>query len=178
VLESFGRAPMLLAAALRQLPKRMWLYKPAPDRWSIHQIIVHLADSEASSYLRCRYLIADPGIAIPEFDPEKWASMLGYFHQSTREALEIIRRLRRVTYNLLARLPESVWLHTPEDSERGAMSLDEWIRRQERHIPHHIDQIKQNYQAWLGTHPPRKARTGRESSQPDARFISLSAELC
>ncbi len=166
---------MLLAGALRQLPKRMWLYKPAPDRWSIHEIIVHLADSEASSYLRCRYLIADPGIAIPEFDPEKWASTLGYFHQSTREALEIIRRLRRVTYNLLAKLPESVWRHIPpEDSERGAMSLEQWIERQEQHIPHHIDQIKQNYQSWLGTHPPRKARTGREGS----RFISLSAEVC
>jgi DinB superfamily len=176
VLESFGRAPMLLAAALRQLPKKMWLYKPAPGRWSIHEIIVHLADSEVSSYLRCRYLIADPGITLAEFDPEKWAGLLGYFHQSTREALEIIRRLRRMTYQLMATLPESVWLHTLEDPRRGTVSLEQWIERQERHIPHHIDQIKHNYQGWLGTHPPRKTRTGQE--KPDSRLIPLSAELC
>ena len=49
MLESFGRAPALLSGVLRQLPKKMWLYKPSPERWSIHEIILHLADSEASS---------------------------------------------------------------------------------------------------------------------------------
>src|SRR5208282_1660733 len=109
MLESFGRAPALLSAVLRQLPKKMWLYKPSPERWSIHEIIVHLADSEASSYVRCRHLIAEPGKAVAEFDPARWAGSLGYFHQSTREALEIIRRLRKMTYQLLIALPEEVW---------------------------------------------------------------------
>ena len=40
-MESFGRSPALLAAVLRQLPKKMWLYKPSLERWSIHEIIVH-----------------------------------------------------------------------------------------------------------------------------------------
>ena len=114
MLESFGRAPALLSAILRQLPKKMWLYKPSPERWSIHEIILHLADSEASSYVRCRHLIAEPGVAIAEFDPARWAGNLGYFHQSTREALEIIRRLRKMTYQLLVAVPEPVWTHTME----------------------------------------------------------------
>jgi len=171
VLESFGRAPALLSAVLRQLPKKMWLYKPAPKQWSIHEIIVHLADSEASSYVRCRHLIAEPGKALPEFDPARWAGTLGYFHQSTREALEIIRRLRRMTYSVLIAVPDPVWLHTFQDAQEGGISLEKWIERQERHIPHHIDQIKSNYEGWLGTHPPRKAATRSE-------FVSLSPELC
>src|ERR1700733_2968562 len=69
ILESFGLAPALLSASLRQLPKKMWLYKPAPERWSIHEVILHLADSEASSYVRCRHLIAEPGVEVAEFDP-------------------------------------------------------------------------------------------------------------
>jgi len=178
VLESFGRAPVLLSTVLHQLPKKMWLYKPSPDRWSIHEIILHLADSEASSYLCCRHLIAEPGITIPDFDPEKWAATLGYLHQSTREALEIIRRLRRMTYSLIVRLPELVWLHTLEHPQQGKISLEKWIQRQERHIPHHIDQIKQNYGDWLGTHPPRKSATRAEGSPASSRLISLSAELC
>ena len=182
VLESFGRAPVLLSTVLREVPKKMWLYKPSPDRWSIHEIIVHLADSEASSYVRCRHLIAEPGMAIPEFDPKKWAGTLGYFHQSTREALEIIRRLRRVTYHLIAKLPESVWLHTMQHLWEGEISLEKWIVRQEQHIPHHIDQIKQNYETWLGAHPQRKAATRSETKGPpihsDSRLMPLSAELC
>jgi len=180
VLESFGRAPVLLSTVLRQLPKKMWLYKPSANRWSIHEIIVHLADSEASSYVRCRHLIAEPGIALPEFDPEKWAGTLGYFHQSTREALEIIRRLRRMTYTLIAKLPESVWLHAMQDPKEGEISLEKWIEGQERHIPHHIDQIRENYQIWLPTHPPRKVAAHPEDSSPHSRspLMSFSAELC
>ncbi len=113
-LESFGRAPALLSVALRQFPKKMWLYKPSADRWSIHEIILHLADSEASAYVRCRRFIAEPGSPVLKFDGARWAGTLGYFHQSTREALEIIRRLRRMTYQLLVSLPEPVWEHTVE----------------------------------------------------------------
>ncbi|HTR48726.1 MAG TPA: DinB family protein [Verrucomicrobiae bacterium] len=178
MLESFGRAPSLLSLVLRQLPKKMWLYKPAPDRWSIHEIIVHLADSEASSYVRCRHLIAEPGRTIPEFDPARWAGTLGYFHQSTRESLELIRRLRKMTYGLLVTLPEPVWLHRLDHPEEGEISLEKWIQRQERHIPHHIEQIKQNYHVWIGTHPPRKPAARSEKPGSPSGLLSLSAEFC
>jgi DinB superfamily len=175
-LESFGRSPALLSAALRQFPKKMWLYRPSPDRWSIHEIILHLADSEASAYIRCRRFIAEPESPVLEFDPARWAGTLGYFHQSTREALEIIRRLRRATYQLLVALPESVWEHTVNHPTDGLLNLAGWIEIQERHIPHHIDQIKQNYDTWLKTHPPRKsASTTRQSNSTQSMMrMSLS----
>ena len=40
--------------ALTQFPREMRQWKPAPDQWSIHEVIVHLADSEANGYARCR----------------------------------------------------------------------------------------------------------------------------
>ena len=116
------------------------------DRWSIHEIILHLADSEASAYVRCRTFIAEPG-------GKRWSSMLlagagslGYFHQSTREALKIIRRLRKMTHQLLVALPDQVWEHTAAHPRDGEISLEDWIEIQERHIPHHIDQRRFNYQ--------------------------------
>lgn len=156
-LESFGHAPALLSAALRQFPKRMWLFKPSAERWSIHEIILHLADSEATCYLRCRRLIAEPGSDVLHFDPARWAGSLGYFHQSTREALEVIRRLRRMTYHVLLTLPDSVWLHAVKHPKSGPITLDKWLDMQERHIPHHVEHMKQNYQEWLTKHPPRRA---------------------
>jgi hypothetical protein len=176
-LESFGRSPALLAMVLRKLPKKMWLYKPAPQGWSIHEMILHLADSEASSYVLCRQLIAEPDKTVAKFDAARWAGSLGYFHQSTREAIEIIRRLRRMTYGLLLTLPEPVWSHTLEHPTNGRISLEMWLDRQERHIPHHIDQMKQIYETWLYSHPPRKPAS--RPSEPDGRSVmSLSAELC
>src|ERR1700736_4824770 len=99
-LESFGYAPALLSAALRGFPKKMWLYKPTPERWSIHETILHLADSEASAYIRCRGFIAEPGNAVQQFDAARWAGSLGYYYQSTAGPLGIIRGLRKRTYLL------------------------------------------------------------------------------
>jgi DinB family protein len=176
-LESFGRAPALLSAALRPFPKKMWLYKSAPERWSIHEIILHLADKEATTYIRCRHFIAEPGSPVIAYDSARWAGALGYFHQSTREALEIIRRLRRTTYQLLASLPDPVWLHTVEHPQEGPLTLEGWLEQQERHIPHHIEQMKQVYADWLKTHPPRKSASLSAKASPPSRFIQLSAGI-
>jgi len=178
-LESFGRAPVLLSNALRQFPKKMWLYKPVPERWSIHEIILHLADSEATAYVRCRRYIAEPGTTTPQFDAARWAGSLGYFHQSTREALEIIRRLRRMTYQLLVTLPDPVWSHTVGPSTGDGMNLEQWLEVQERHIPHHIEQMRLNYEGWLKSHPPRKTPTSSASARfsMPSRVIGISAAI-
>ena len=178
-LESFGRAPEQLAAALRQFPKKMWLYKPASNRWSIHEIILHLADNEANAYIRCRRLIAEPGKPAPTYDASVWAGTLGYFHQSTKEAFELLRRLRRMTFQLLVNLPEQVWSHTAEE-ETGPLSLDQWLEMQERHIPHHNEQMRRNYEEWATTHPPRKPASRPAKLSPTSagtKLVALNASL-
>jgi hypothetical protein len=177
MVDSFGRAPFFLSAALRQFPKKMWLYKPLPERWSIHEIILHLADSEANSYVRCRRFIAEPGTAVFKIDAARWAGSLGYFHQSTREALEVIRRLRKMTYQLLVTLPDTVWLNTVEHPRDGKITLEHWVQLQERHIPHHVDQMKSNYELWARTHPPRKPAT-RPLETTARRIVSAPAGVC
>jgi hypothetical protein len=176
-LEAFGSAPAMLARALRQIPKKMWMYKVSANTWSIHEIILHLADNEANAYIVCRLMIAEPGSQALTFNPTLWAGSLGYFHQSTKEALEIIRRLRRMTYHVLAALPETVWCHRVDPHEENALTLDAWLEQQERHIPAQINQMQNIYELWAKTHPPRKLPSPR-SNNPGAignRYISLSA---
>jgi hypothetical protein len=156
-LESFGRGPALLSATLHKLPKKMWLYRPSPDRWSIHEIILHLADSEASGYVQCRSFIAEPGSQALKPDPVRWTDRLGYFHQSTKEALELIRRMRKMTYQLLVNLPEAAWSHSVQNPDGTQMELEQWLEHQELHIPHHLEQMRQNYEQWLTMSPLRKS---------------------
>lgn len=158
-LDEFGRGPALLAEALRKCPRKMWLYRPSQDRWSIHEIILHLADSEAEGYIRCRQFIAEPGSAAQVYDAATWASSLGYFHQSTKEALGLITRLRRMTHRILRYIPEAVWSHSVRHPKKGMLTLDEWLEIQVGHIPHHVEQILQNHVLWFQTHPPRKPAT-------------------
>jgi len=147
-IESYGAAYPILRNALYLLPQEMWQYRPAPERWTIHEIVVHIADSEANSYIRCRRLIAEPGSTVLGYDELRWAKELDYHAQSPEDALKLFRWLRRKSYTLIRSLPESVWTHTVEHSESGTMTMDEWLVTYERHIPDHIAQMQVNFNAW------------------------------
>lgn len=175
MLESFSRGPALLIATVRRFPKKMWLYKPSADRWSIHETILHLADSEASSYIQCRSYIAEPGLSVYRFDAARWARSLGYFHQSTREALEIIRRLRQMTHRLLVALPDEVWAHTIDRPGEGSMSLEKWVERQEIHLRKHLGQMRTNYEVWSALNPPRKGSSAAMGYRSEPSVVSATS---
>lgn len=148
-IATYGSAYDQLAAALKQFPREMWAYKPGPDRWSIHEITLHLTDSEANSYIRCRRFIAESGKAVMAYDENQWAIALRYHDQSVEDALELFRLLRRMSWNLIKLLPESVWSNTIDHPENGIMRMDDWLTIYTNHVPEHIQQMQATYEAWL-----------------------------
>lgn len=144
----YGDAYSLLREALKEFPLEMWKFKPSAPEWSIHEIIVHLADSEANSYIRCRYLIAEPGKTILAYNQDLWAVKLDYHSQSTDKALELFRLLREASYLLIKDLPGEVWSNTINHPENGLMSMYEWLVVYANHIPGHIGQMQRVYQRW------------------------------
>ncbi len=147
-IESYGAAYERLLAALPQFPRAMWQYRAAPDGWTIHEIIVHIADSEANSYTRCRRLIAEPGLTVMAYDEMAWARRLNYHAQSPDAALELFKQLRAASYALIKALPETTWTHTIVHPENGVMTMDDWLDVYDRHIPDHIAQMQAVYAAW------------------------------
>ncbi len=148
-IEAYGSAHPQLVAALADFPREMWQFRPSPDRWTIHEIIVHIADSEANSYIRCRRFLAEPGSAVLGYDENKWARDLRYHDQSTDDALELFKWLRRKSYLLIRELPDPVWSNTVHHSESGEMTMDDWLDTYARHIPDHIAQMRANYEDWM-----------------------------
>jgi hypothetical protein len=144
----YGRAYDELVAALREFPEEMWQYRAAPDDWTIHETIIHITDSEANSYARCRRLIAEPGQVVMAYDENVWATALRYHAQSAADALELFRWLRHHSYTLIRTLPEATWAHTIYHPENGTMSMDDWLEVYARHVPDHIAQMRAVYDAW------------------------------
>jgi hypothetical protein len=148
-LETYASAYDELRSALERFPRSMWQYRPAPDQWTIHELIVHIADSEANSYVRCRRLIAEPGSVVMGYDETVWARVLDYHAQSTDEALELFRWLRGNSARLIAQQAEAVWAHTVEHSESGTMTMDDWLGIYTRHVTEHVAQMQGVYDAWV-----------------------------
>lgn len=148
-IDSYGKAYDLLVQALRRYPRQMWQYRPAADGWTIHEIVVHICDSEANSYIRCRRLVAEPGTTLMAYDEMQWARGLNYHAQSPEDALELFRWLRAKSYTLIRDLDDEVWQHQALHPELGAITLNDWLDIYERHIPEHIAQMEGVYRDWL-----------------------------
>ena len=147
-LESYRSAVERLDDVLKKLPTEMWHFRDEHGCWSIHEHIVHMADSEANSYIRCRRFIAEPGESLMAYDENRWAAALDYHSMDTEGAVELLRVLRRQTYDLIRNLPESAWSNTCFHPENGDMTLDDWLDVYERHVPEHISYMQENFEEW------------------------------
>jgi hypothetical protein len=148
-IELYGRGFNLLKAALAEVPAEAMKFKPEPAEWSVHEVIIHIADSESNAALRARKLIVEPGKILMGYDQAKWADVLNYHDQNLEDALEVTRLARKTTYELLKRLPEEVFAHAvvhPEMTE--PYTFNRWLDIYSRHIPGHIEQIQNNVKLW------------------------------
>lgn len=147
-LVNFRRGFEKLRAALHNFTKQSFDFKPAPDKWSIREIILHLADSEAVGYTRCRKIIAEPSTNINSYDQDIWAEELKYKEQDLDLALELFAQLRISTFKLLEKIPEEKWNNYMIHPERGKVTLDEWLAIYSNHVDVHINQMNRNFIEW------------------------------
>ena len=148
-IELYGRGFELLKAALTEVPAKAMKWKPEPKEWSVHEIIIHIADSESNSALRARKLIVEPGGTLMGYDQDAWAVQLNYHEMDLDDALEVTRLARKTTYELLKRQPEEVFTHWIKHPEmEGEYTFEKWLNIYPKHIPGHIEQIKNNVKLW------------------------------
>jgi hypothetical protein len=149
-IELYGRGFDLLKAALAEVPQEAMKFKPSPADWSVHEIIVHIADSETNAALRARKLIVESGGALMGYDQDKWAVELNYHEHDLEDALEATRIARKTTYKLLKTVSDEVfnthWIKHPEYED--PYTFDKWVNIYSAHIPGHIEQIQNNLKLW------------------------------
>jgi dGTP triphosphohydrolase len=148
-LELYGSGFNLLKAALAEVPADAMKFKPEPKEWSVHEVIIHIADSESNAALRARKLIVEPGSTLMSYDQAQWADTLNYHEQNLEDALEVTRLARQTTYELLKKQSEEAFTHAivhPEMNE--PYTFDKWLYIYSRHIPGHIEQILNNIKLW------------------------------
>ncbi|HWJ56323.1 MAG TPA: DinB family protein, partial [Vicinamibacterales bacterium] len=86
-------------------------WSPEPSRWSIAQILSHLADSEIVLAYRLRMILSTPGTPIQAFDQDRWSRAQQSEASDAFASLSLFAALRLATVELLRRV-------TPEERER------------------------------------------------------------
>jgi hypothetical protein len=115
--------------------------RPAPDCWTAREIVHHLADSETTSYLRLRKLLAEDAPIIVAYDENLYARRLRY-DRPIATSLAVFDLVRRSSAELLDTIDEADWQRSGNHSESGPYSMHTWLTVYAAHAHDHADQIR------------------------------------
>jgi hypothetical protein len=119
------------------------LDRSASDEWTPRMIVHHLADSEMTSAIRLRKLIAEERPVLTGYDEAQFAKKLTS-DRPIEPSLEAMRYARESTAQILDRLSEEDWHRTGTHSERGAYTVEDWLTIYANHGHDHAQQIKRS----------------------------------
>lgn len=131
-----------LERLIKGVPSAKLRKRPAPDKWSVCEILAHLADAEIVGGFRMRLILGAPGTAIVAFDQDSWAASGHYAKRDPRKSLEQFRAVREANLSLLKSLAPEQWKHYGMHSERGQESIEHIVRMFAGHDLNHMKQIE------------------------------------
>ena len=145
-----GKQPLVVQAAtakklerlIKGVPAIKLRKRPAPDKWSVGQILAHLADAEIVGGFRLRLILGAPGTPIAAFDQDSWVTSGHYEKRDPRKSIEQFRVVRDANLALLKSLTPGQWKHYGIHAERGQESIEHIVRMFAGHDINHLQQIE------------------------------------
>lgn len=116
--------------------------RPSPTKWSVQEIVAHLADDELVGAYRIRLILSSPGTAIQSFDQDLWASIGSYNALPIGQSLELFRLLRKANLSLFKALTPDQWQLYGVHAERGRESIQDIATYYAGHDMNHLHQIE------------------------------------
>jgi DinB superfamily len=117
------------------------LDRSAEGEWTPRKIAHHLADSEMTSAIRLRRLLAEPDAVIHGYDEKAFAERLTG-DRPIEPSLEAMRWARESTSQLLDRMTPADWIIVGRHTESGRYTTEDWLRIYAAHAHDHADQIR------------------------------------
>ena len=137
------KSPKEIAAAVSGLAEKILRFKPAPEKWSILEVLGHLADMEIMYAYRIRQMLADSKPVIAPIDGEAWARNLSYADGRAPEMVALYGLLRHHNLQLLRRLKEGDLEKSAFHPElKGDVTVADYVERIGKHGADHLKQIE------------------------------------
>lgn len=131
-----------LESLLKGRPASKLRRRPAPNKWSVGEILAHLADTEIVVGWRIRSILGAPGTAIQAFDQDAWAAAGNYAKRDPQKSMEQFRAVRDANLALYKSLTPEQWKQFGMHAERGEESLERILHMMAGHDINHLSQIE------------------------------------
>jgi hypothetical protein len=134
--------PAILAELIEGVSDKELRRRPNPDKWSVGEILAHLAEDELVSSWRYRQMVENSGCVLAAFDQDEWARRGNYASWEPADALQLFRLLRETNLRMLGELTAEEWARHGMHAERGKITVKDLARHMAGHDMNHVDQIR------------------------------------
>lgn len=140
LIEQYQDGHRVVLEALRGCTEAELDVRPAADDWTPREIVHHLADSEMTSAIRLRRLLAEDHPVIAGYDEAEFARRLHY-DRPIEDSLEALQAARKSTAAILERLSDAEWKREGTHTESGRYTVETWLEIYAAHAHDHAAQI-------------------------------------
>ena len=142
-LEVLAATPRQIARLVKGVSRKRLSRRPGPGKWSVTEILAHLADSELVYGFRIRIILDTNGSTIQSTDQDAWAKFSDYATHDPVHSLEALRVTRERTVRLLKGLPPESWDRHGVHTERGRETVTRVVEMLAGHDINHMMQIEE-----------------------------------
>lgn len=136
------QAPVVLAELVAKASDEQLTTRPSQDKWSIGEILAHLAEDEIATAWRYRQMVEHSGIGLAGFDQDLWARLGNYSSRLPHDSLALFRLLRHANLQFLQHITPEQWECFGIHAERGRITVRELAAHMAGHDANHIEQIR------------------------------------
>ena len=141
LLQRYREGPDRLEAVARGLSDSELDYRPRDGGWSAREVIHHTADSEMTSAIRLRKLLAEENAVIQGYDEMEFSRRLHYRERPIGASLGAVRAARETSASILEFLTDADWSRVGTHSDSGTYSVQTWLEIYAEHCHDHADQV-------------------------------------
>ncbi|OGB95562.1 MAG: hypothetical protein A2Z31_02520 [candidate division NC10 bacterium RBG_16_65_8] len=140
LIEQYKDGYRVVSEALKGISDRE-LDARIPGKWSVREIVHHLADSEMVAAVRLRRIVAEDRPGIRAADMGGYARRL-FYDRPIQGSLELFRSIRMSMAEILERMTDAEWAREGIQSEGGRFPAEKWLDIFAKHAETHAEQIK------------------------------------
>lgn len=141
-LKVLKNSPLKIKKLLKGVPKRVLYKRPEPNKWSVAEIVAHLAETELVLGWRYRSAVEKNGVTLQPFEQDDWAENSQYQKTDIYEMLEMYAVLRKANVKFLLGLPKEKWENYGMHQERGKETIRHIMNLEAGHDINHFKQIE------------------------------------
>ena len=141
MLAKIQRLPADLEAAVQGLNERQLDTPYREGRWTVRQVVHHLADSHLNGFIRIKLMLTEERPTLKPYDQNTWAETADVTQTPILSSLAILKGLHARLNTLLESLPEASFRRVAFHPEIGEVTLDDWVTTLARHGENHLAQI-------------------------------------